>query len=58
MFISLTHKQTFELPIPSETVLSLSDIATKFDGALDVGNEEKPLPTLAELGKKAKVRLC
>ncbi len=49
---NLRYDPTFEIPIPSETVISLSDIATKFDGAIET--EQKALPTLAELGKKAK----
>jgi hypothetical protein len=50
---NLRYDPTFELPIPSETVVSLSDIATKFDGAIET-DQGKSLPTLAELGKKAK----
>ncbi len=50
---NLRYDPTFELPIPSETVVSLSDIATKFDGAIET-DQSKSLPTLAELGKKAK----
>lgn len=50
---NLRYDPTFEIPIPSETVVSLSDIATKFDGAIET-DQSKSLPTLAELGKKAK----
>jgi len=50
---NLRYDPTFEIPIPSETVVSLSDIATKFDGAIET-DQAKSLPTLAELGKKAK----
>lgn len=46
-----------ELPIPSEAALSLSDIATRFDGAITTEKKEDGaadrLPSLAELGKRA-----
>jgi hypothetical protein len=44
-----------ELPIPSEAALSLSDIATRFDGAIATEKKEESdkLPSLAELGKRA-----
>ncbi|EKU20351.1 hypothetical protein NGA_2005520, partial [Nannochloropsis gaditana CCMP526] len=52
---NLRYDPTLELPIPSETVVSLSDLATKFDAAIET--KGTALPTLAELGKKAKVSI-
>jgi len=50
-----------ELPIPSEAALSLSDIATRFDGAITTekkkDGESDALPTLAELGKRAQGKI-
>ena len=61
--------QDEELPIPSETVLSLSDIGARYEsamdspagmpplpgrGAIEIEEKEQKLPTLAELGKKAR----
>lgn len=46
-----------ELPVPSEAALSLSEIATRFDGAIATEKKEEgavdKLPSLAELGKRA-----
>lgn len=46
-----------ELPIPSEAALSLSDIATRFDGSIAPEKKDEDsgdkLPSLAELGKRA-----